>query len=77
MKTFAEIFAKFNPLEKSSSIDYNNISDTVDSILSMGEESERTRIYNAVQQLDVDSFDDIVYKEDVLSIIKGENKWAK
>ena len=77
MKTFSEIFSKYNPLDKDRNIvtlDLANPTPAVDIIMSMGQEQERDRIYNAVLELDVDSFDDIVYKADVLALIKGENK---
>ena len=76
-KSFSDIFSKFNPLEifrTDIRVDLNNPSPAVESIIEFGVQTERTRIHNAVTKLNVDSFDDICYKADVLAAIKGENK---
>ncbi|CAB4128975.1 hypothetical protein UFOVP225_118 [uncultured Caudovirales phage] len=76
-KSFSEIFSKFNPLEIFKSdirVDLDNPSQAVESIIQMGVQLERARIANRIQSLNVDSFDDICYKSDVLAIVEGENK---
>ena len=75
-KSFSEIFSKFNPLEVFKSdirVDLDNPSEAVESIIQMGVQLERARIANRVQSLNVDSFDDICYKSDVLAIVEGES----
>jgi hypothetical protein len=76
-KSFSEIFAKFNPLEilkEEMRVDINNPSPAVEEILALGAQAERVRIHNAVSKLNVDSFDDICYKADVLALLEADKK---
>jgi hypothetical protein len=75
--SFFELFAKFNPLEiikDELRVDLNNPSPAVEKLLELGAQSERVRIYNAVCKLNVDSFDDICYKADVLALLEADSE---
>jgi hypothetical protein len=76
-RSFFELFAKFNPLEiikDELRVDLNNPSPAVEKILELGAQAERVRIYNAVCELNVDSFDDICYKADVLALLEADSE---
>lgn len=74
--SFSDIFARFNPLEvvkpHGISVDIDNPSEAVEAIIEMGVQLERARIASRVQGLNVDSFDDICYKSEVLAIIEND-----
>jgi len=61
MTNFEELFRRFNPLHLNK-----QYGDGVQDGIKMAYES----MLKAVSSLDVDSFDDICYKEEVLDIIK-------
>jgi hypothetical protein len=61
MTTFEELFKKFNPMSKSQGYELG---------CAHGAQSALERVLFEVNALDVDSFDDICYKSDVLDIIK-------
>jgi hypothetical protein len=72
MTNFEELFRRFNPLHLNKSYD-EGYQDGI-------KVAYRTMIA-AVSSLDVDSFDDICYKEEVLDIIKEyltkmDNPWV-
>jgi hypothetical protein len=76
-RSFSELFAKFNPLEiikDTIKVDVQNPSPAVESIMELGIQMERARIYNAVSKLNVDSFDDICYKADVLALLEDKSE---
>ena len=76
-RSFSELFAKFNPLEiikDAIQVDLANPSPAVESIMQLAAQAERARIYNAVSQLNVDSFDDICYKADVLALLEEKSE---
>jgi hypothetical protein len=76
-RSFFELFAKFNPLEiikDELRVDLNNPSPAVEQLLQLGAQAERARIHNAVCKLNVDSFDDLCYKADVLALLEADSE---
>lgn len=75
-RSFLELFARFNPLEivkpHGINVDIDNPSEAVEAIIEMGVQLERARIANRVRGLNVDSFDDICYKSEVLAIVEDD-----
>jgi hypothetical protein len=71
MTTFSELFKKYNPLVGSTA-DLDVIVEERAKAIQSGILYERDRIRRGVQALDVDSFDDICHKADVLKVIDNE-----
>lgn len=71
MTNFSELFKKYNPLSEGTGPLDVLVEERAKAIQS-GILYERDRIRRAVQALDVDSFDDICNKADVLKVIDNE-----
>ncbi len=71
MTNFSELFKKYNTLKKGLG-ELDTIVDERAKAIQSGILYERARIRAAIEQLNVDSFDDIVYKTDVLKVVNND-----
>jgi hypothetical protein len=71
MTNFSELFRKYNPLKEGLG-ELDTIVDERAKAIQSGILYERDRIRRGVQALDVDYFDDICHKDDVLKVIDND-----
>ena len=62
------------PAENHYDLSLPEVKSIWDTAYAKGLADKQLEIYEAVKELDVDTFDDVVYKKDVLALIKGEKK---
>lgn len=71
MTNFSELFKKYNPLKEGLG-ELDVIVDERAKAIQSGILYERARIRAAVEALDVDYFDDICHKADVLKVVDND-----